>query len=254
MEYFFLLQIIIYNFHRYDRIDVVFDSHESIIEKYFISRHAGKKFLPIYDIKCDDILNSDYQQLINNNRAIVAARVRECWCTNLCIETLPDRKILVIAGPDDSSITLKKCHVPTEDYLLVSNHVEADTRLFVHAQAISYENIRSITIQATDTDIIILAIAHALHLDVDNIYIKSFNTKGKIDTFINVREIALTIRQTFSIDPCLLIVIHALSGSDTTSFVRNISKTNMFRTFFSNTHRYVKLKEFFSSPLSSKYL
>ena len=254
MEYFFLLQIIIYNFHRYDRIDVVFDSHESIIEKYFISCHAGKKCLPIYDIKCDDILDSDYQQLINNNRAMVAARVRECWCTNLCIETLPDRKILVIAGPDDSSITLKKCHVPTEDYLLVSNHVEADTKLFVHTQAISYENIRSITIQASNTDIIILAIAHALHLGVDNIYIKSFNTKGKFDAFVNVREVALMIRQTFSIDPCLLIVIHALSGSDTTSFVRNISKTNMFPTFFSNTHRYVKLKEFFSSPLSSKYL
>ena len=151
--------------------------------------------------------------MINNNRTIVAARVRECWCTNLCIETLPDRKILVIAGPDDSSITLKKCHVPTEDYLLVSNHVEIDTRLFVHAQAISYEDIRSITNQASDTDIIILAIAHVLHLDVDNIYIKSFNTKGKFDAFVNVRKIALTIRQTFSIDRCLLIVIHRLSDS-----------------------------------------
>ncbi|CAF3952846.1 unnamed protein product [Rotaria sp. Silwood1] len=210
-----LKMIIIYNFHRYNRIDVVFDSHKSKIEKSFIPRHAGKKVLPVFDIKCDDILDSDYQQLINNNRATVAARVRECWCTNASIETLPEGKILVIAGPDDSSVTLKKSHDPTEDYLLVSNHTEADTRLFLHAQAISYENIRSITIQATDTDIIILAIAHILYLDVDNVYIKSFNTKAKFDAFINIREIALTIREKFCFDPCLLIVIHALSGCDT---------------------------------------
>ncbi|CAF4165478.1 unnamed protein product [Rotaria sp. Silwood2] len=51
-------------------------------------------------------------------------------------------------------------------------------------------------------------------------------------------------------DPMLLLVIHALSGCDTTSFIRNVSKTNMFRTFFSHTHRYSGLNGFFESPLS----
>ncbi len=182
----------------------------------------------------------------------MAARVRECWCSQLCIETLPDGKVLVIAGPDETSVTLKKSEVPFQDYLLISNHIEADTRIFLHAQAISFENIRSITFDANDTDIIILAIAHASSLEVDNVFVKSFNTKTKLATYINVRQIALAIREKFSIDPMLLLVVHALSGCDTTSFIKHITKANMFRTFLYNSNRYANLKLFFSLPLSGK--
>ncbi|CAF1391579.1 unnamed protein product [Rotaria sordida] len=228
-----LKMIIVYNFNSYNRIDVVFDS-------------------PSYDLKCDDVLDSDYHQLVMNNEAIIASRIRECWSASTSIQTLPDGKVLVIAGPDESSVTLKKYFDPINDYLLVSNHAEAATRLFIHAQAISYENIKSIVCQSYDTDVIILGIAHALSLDVNNFFIKSFNTKGKFYTYINIREIALAIKKKFLIDPIILLVIHALSGCDTTSFIRNISKTNMFRTFLSNTSRYSNLNHLFSVPLSSK--
>ncbi|CAF3650673.1 unnamed protein product [Rotaria sp. Silwood1] len=226
-----LKMIIVYNFNSFNRIDVVFDS-------------------PSYDLKCDDVFDSDYHQLVMNNEAIIASRIRECWSASTSIQALPDGKVLVIAGPDESSVTLKKYCDPINDYLLVSNHAEAATRLFIHAQAISYENIKSIVCQSYDTDVIILGIAHALSLDVNNFFIKSFNTKGKFYTYINIREIALAIKKKFLIDPIILLVIHALSGCDTTSFIRNISKTNMFRTFLSNTSRYSNLNHLFSVPLS----
>ncbi|CAF1452792.1 unnamed protein product [Rotaria sp. Silwood1] len=187
-----LKMIIVYNFNSFNRIDVVFDS-------------------PSYDLKCDDVFDSDYHQLVMNNEAIIASRIRECWSASTSIQALPDGKVLVIAGPDESSVTLKKYCDPINDYLLVSNHAEAATRLFIHAQAISYENIKSIVCQSYDTDVIILGIAHALSLDVNNFFIKSFNTKGKFYTYINIREIALAIKKKFLIDPIILLVIHALS-------------------------------------------
>ncbi|CAF4288541.1 unnamed protein product [Rotaria sp. Silwood2] len=212
-----LSKIILYNFYRYDRIDIVFNSRQSQKEKSFISNRTSATISCSYEVKCDDFICSDYQQLIKNNPAVVAARVRECWCTDAYIQTLPTGKILVIAGPDDSSVTLRKNHAPTEDYLLVSNHIYACTRSFIHAHAISFENIKSVAFQSSDADIALLAISHGLYLDVDNIYVKSFNTNAKFDIFINTREISINIKEKRSVDPIILIVIHALSGYEAIS-------------------------------------
>ncbi|CAF1502366.1 unnamed protein product [Adineta steineri] len=240
-----------YNFHRYDRIDIVFDSYNSKNEKCFISRHANYKQLPTYDLKCDDVLESNYHQMLHNNRAMIAARIRECWCSDNSINMLPDGKVFVIAGPNDTAVILKKHQKPVEDYLLQCNHIEADTRVFLHCQAISYENINSIMLQASDTDIILLGISHALSLNVNNLFIKSFNTRTKSHLYINIRQLAILLKQKFAIDPLLLIVIHTLSGCDTTSFIKSITKTNMLQTFLTNTHRYIYLHEFFNQSLTS---
>jgi hypothetical protein len=84
---------------------------------------------------------------------MIATRIRECWCSDNSIDMLPDGKVFVIAGPNETAVMLKKHHKPVEDYFLQSNHIEADTRIFIHCQAISYENINSIMLQASDTDI-----------------------------------------------------------------------------------------------------
>jgi hypothetical protein len=246
-------QIVLYNFHRYDRIDIVFDSSESKTVKSHISRHGLNTNLPEYDLKCDDVLDSTYQKLVHNNRAIVAARVRECWSNQACIQMIPEGKTFVVAGPIDTAIVLKRNHQPQEDYLLLSNHIEADTRILLHAQAVSFENVRSIVIQANDTDVILLSIAHALSLDIDNLIVKSMNPKAKTDTYINVYRIAEGLQKKYTIDPLILLVAHALSGCDTTSFIKNITKMNFFRTFFTATDRYLKLDDFFQLPLSSKF-
>ena len=105
-------------------------------------------------------------------------------------------------------------------------------------------------IQANDIDVVILEIAHALYLDVNHFYIKSFNIKTRFSAYINIRGIANELKRKFSIDLVLLLVIHAVSGCNTTSFIRSISKTNMFRPFFCYTRRY---SGFNGLPLSSKY-
>ena len=85
-------------------------------------------------------------------------------------------------------------------------------------------------------------------------FIKSLNTRTKSHTYINIRQIPLRFKKKFAIDPVLLLVVHALSRCDTTSFIKCITKTNMLQTFLMNTHRYTDLNQFFNQPLSSKYL
>ena len=101
---------------------------------------------------------------------MTAARIRECWCSDNSINILPDGKEFVIAGLNDTAVILKKHHKPVEDYLLECNHTEADTRIFIHCEAIYYDGISSIMLQASDTDVILLGISHALLLNVDNFF------------------------------------------------------------------------------------
>jgi hypothetical protein len=75
---------------------------------------------------------------------MLAARIRECWCSDNSISMLSHEKVFDIAGPNDTAVILKRNHKPVEDYLLQCNHTEADSRVFIYCQAISYENISSI--------------------------------------------------------------------------------------------------------------
>jgi hypothetical protein len=48
-------------------------------------------------------------------------------------------------------------------------------------------SIRSIVIQSNETDVILLSIAHVWSLFVDNLTIKSTNTRTKTDIYVDVR-------------------------------------------------------------------
>ena len=64
-----------------------------------------------------------------------------------------------------------------------------------------------------------------------------------------MKSVATDLRQA-AIDPTCLLVLHALSGCDTTSYIRNITKENMFRRFFSDPMRYLYINQLnCTSPL-----
>ncbi|CAF1098692.1 unnamed protein product, partial [Didymodactylos carnosus] len=246
-----LTTVINRQFQQYDRIDVVFDSSESKLVKAFTRRHGNDLDTSSYDLQIDDRLEASYHKFLHKNRAIVAARVRDCWAKPALVELLPEGKLLVAAGPDEYAIKLKKNSSSEQDWLLQSDHVEADTRLLLHTNVIMIDEYKSVVIAATDTDVILLSIAHALTIQLENVIIKSFNSTTKTDTFINSMEIAKKLKH-FSIDPIILIVLHALSGSDSTSFIKNITKVKFFRTFFNNWQRFTHLSDFLKTPLSKE--
>ena len=97
------------------------------------------------------------------------------------------------------------------------------------------------------TDVILLTIAFASSVGLERTFVKSFDTRSKRNTIIDARSIAVDMRRS-KIDPIILLILHALSGCDTTSFVKNITKKKLFSTFFNDSARYSKLVSFVSTP------
>ena len=82
---------------------------------------------------------------------------------------------------------------------------------------------------------------------MDQIFVKSFNTSTRKNTIIDARSIAYDMRRRLKIDPVMLLILHGLSGCDTTSFVKGITKKKFFSTFFNNPTRYNDLIGFASA-------
>ena len=93
---------------------------------------------------------------------------------------------------------------------LYSNHEEADTRVFVHAQDASgeYDNV---VLYAEDTDILVIGITLAKSLDCN--LIQMTKSAGEV-TYTNITSISDCLGDTLSVS---LIGYHAFSGNDAIS-------------------------------------
>lgn len=94
----------------------------------------------------------------------------------------------------------------------------------------------------------LLAIAFGSSIILDRLVVKLFNTYKK-NTYIDVKFIANDLRQQ-SIDPNVLLVLHALSGCDSTSYIRNITKEKLFQRFFDYPARYSSIIKLSYAPPS----
>ncbi|CAF0895346.1 unnamed protein product [Didymodactylos carnosus] len=196
-----------------DRIDIVFDTAGSKKENAFIKRHGTGSEINNYDLKSDDVLETKYHRFLHNNRATLAERIREIWCEPAVVQLLLEDKILVAAGPRETAVTLKKNLSPQLDHKLYSNHVEADTRIMLHVNVLAIDEFKRVIIQASDTDVVLLSIGHGKSTGLESLVVKSFNTMKKTDTYINSTRTADEIRRKFKIEPFVLLILHALSGS-----------------------------------------
>lgn len=113
-----------------------------------------------------------------------------------------------------------------------------------------YDNkFNGIIIQSADTDVFILSLSHIKLIMLQNYFIKKFNTTTKLSTIINIKEIGKLMQHKWNlVEPNILLSLHAISGYDTTSFTRNITKTNYFITYMSNPNQYRDLINFGDDP------
>ncbi len=192
---------------------------------------------------------------MHNNRAKLASIVRCCWSQDDLIDLLPVFKYLVIAGPQQGTVkltnNLNSSFAPPSEILhnLESDHAEADTHIFLHVYDIQMDDgggvFDGIVIQSSDTDVLILSIAHIQMMKLPNYFIKKFNTSTKSSTFINIKEFEKLIKTKWNInDLSILLVLHAISGCDTTSSTRNITKVKYFITFLSDPDQFQGLFKF----------
>ncbi|CAF0867569.1 unnamed protein product [Didymodactylos carnosus] len=183
-------------------------------------------------------VGEDYNKLLRDNCAVVAKAVRDAWL-KLCLK-IPADKVLYVAGPDEKAFMIS-----SSGFILIpelqSNQIEADTRIFLHIQHIqSFQHIAQATIQATDTDVLVLAIGFAVEYRL-KVYFYSSMSRKKLFKFIDCSLIAHRCIDYYKFNPKMWMVLHALSGCDTTSFIRNISKQKIFKTFFKQPSVYSEL-------------
>ena len=65
---------------------------------------------------------------------------------------------------------------------------------------------------------------------------------------LDAKAIALDMRRRMKIDPVVLLILHALSGCDTTSFIRGVTKKKIFSTYLKNPGTYSGLMSLVSVP------
>lgn len=93
----------------------------------------------------------------------------------------------------------------------------------------------------------LLTIALGTSVGFDYVWIKLFDTRSKKLTIVDAKLIANEFKRRLQIDPIILLVLHGLSGCDTTSFIQGITKKKFFSTFFVNPSAYSKLISFAST-------
>ncbi|CAF1012325.1 unnamed protein product [Didymodactylos carnosus] len=236
-------------FNHHSRIDIIFDSANSKQLKRFIERHSSHSVQ--YNMNKDSILpiGEEYNKLLQSNRAVVARAVRDSWLK--LSSKIPEDNYMLVAGPDEKVylLTANMCAMVNE---LTSNHIEADTRIFLHVKHISsFNNFVQVVILASDTDIIVLAIGFASEYKI-KLYVHSSPSRKKLAKYIDCSLIAQECCDYYKFHPLILIALHALSGCDTTSFIRNISKQKIFRTFFEKPSDYFDLFDLYKLPTSSE--
>ncbi|CAF1472172.1 unnamed protein product [Rotaria sordida] len=230
-------------FESYHRIDVVFDTVESNTLKQSIKIHGRNNNNSIYHLRGDDRLQLPFRKFVHCHRVVLAKCIRQCWMEPDLIKYLPLGRLLVIGGPDTTAVKLQNGQAPQVDYLLESNHTESRTRLLLHTNIISLDQLqKTVIIDTTDTDVILVAIALGSTIMLHHLIIKSTNTRTEKNTFIDVKSIATGLRRA-AIDPICLLVLHSLSGCDTTSFIKNITKEKVFNRFFDYPDQYSSINK-----------
>ncbi|CAF5026765.1 unnamed protein product, partial [Rotaria sp. Silwood1] len=237
----------------YSRIDIIFDSSRSQDLKSFIHRHSNKNTTqPKYDrIVRSSLLptGKKYQNFVASNRAVLATAVIECWKDTEATEKLPLGSVLVLAGPLETAIKLEKDKQPMNMVELESNQIEADSRIIFHIDQLIQNSFFNIVVKSIDTDVIVLCIYYASLLGLKKLVVDATVPK-KPPKVIDCTYIHNELIDKFGVNPILLLIVYALSGCDTCSFTRNISKRTFMQTLFDTPNDFADLQKLTTFPVT----
>ena len=136
--------------------------------------------------------------------------------------TVPTGKILLTTQEEEV-----RSNPPSDlSQLQPCTHEEADSRMLLHAWHAYQQGYRSVIIHATDTDVVVLAIAMASVMNGCELYLAFGH--GKTFRHIAAHAIATHIGPECSWG---LLFMHAVSGCDTVSAISGIGKKKLYGTY-----------------------
>jgi hypothetical protein len=248
-----LVEHILPLFNDYSRIDIIFDSSKSRDLKAFINRHGDKKTTQqkYNRIPRNSILQSGkaYQNFVVSNRARLAAAIVECWKEINVIEKLPLGSIFVVAGPHETTTKLERNKQPMDIIELESNQIEADSRIILHINDLIQNFFFNIVVKSIDTDVIILCIYHSSFNGLEKLVVDATLPK-KPSKIMDCTYIHNKLIHQYGVNPLHFLIVYALSGCDTCSFTRNISKRTFMQTLFDTPNDFDDLQKLTVLPIN----
>lgn len=223
------------------RIDVVFDRYRSnSIKEGTRTKRAGTT-RPIRRVVegRDVCLPAKWGNFIalGDNKADLAR-----FLSNELIRNSPENKTVVVAGGFVSECEVQ-CNVSLDTTNLESSHEEADTRLILHAIHCKTD---TVVILSRDTDVLLLLLAHIDKIGSSTVWMMSGTLKKP--KLLPVTTIAETL--SFELAASLL-AFHALTGSDTTSYIAGHTKKTAWHIF---KYHYALLENLGTGDLSEATL
>ena len=104
--------------------------------KITIQQHKNRTQKSIYHLKGGEKKEFPFSKFVHANGTVLAAAIKECWMEPMSMERLPKDRVLVVGGPDYTTIKLQNGSVLVLDYIVESTHIHADTRLLLHVTSI----------------------------------------------------------------------------------------------------------------------
>jgi len=107
-------------------------------------------------------------------------------------------------------------------------HEEADTRTLLHAVNSSCD---TVVVSARDTDVFIMLLSHLNKMRCKELWMMAGTSKKR--RFIPIHDIHCKLSPEVLSS---LLAFHAISGCDTTSYIRGHTKRSMWNTFIESTN------------------
>ncbi|CAF3343763.1 unnamed protein product, partial [Rotaria sp. Silwood2] len=164
-----------------------------------------------------------FQNFVISNRAIFAASIIESWKETEATNQIPSGCVLIVAGPDEKAFKLEKDEQP--------------------------EDLIELEIKSIDTDVIILCIYHVSLCGLRSLLVDATLPKKQLKV-IDCKFIHDELIDRYGVNPLIFLIVYALSGCDTCSFTRNVSKRTFMQVLFDTPNDFNNLQKLTTLPTS----
>jgi len=233
-----------------DRYDV--EPSKSLKVEERIRRQQAQQSSRTYEIH-DNLPIPPWKPFIANqkNKAAIQNYLADSWTTHH--KEMPQGVKLILGGMYNEAhksvvITTDGSHVIPD--LQCEDHEEADTRIFAHiAYCVSQFGYTRIVVQATDTDILVLAVYYSVRIPgLRELWV------NKGSKYIPCHTIASVLAEKYNLSVQLatsaLLCGHIMSGCDTVSYAFGKGKRKAFQTVMLHASELTEMVQFGEDSLN----
>ena len=208
----------------FPRIDVLFDRYYEHSIKSGTRKRRGKGLMPIRrPIESRDVpLPAKWENFIahEENKADLAN-----FLSQQLILRAPSKKTIITAGGFNNEEQVESSNTNIDINGLEAKHEEADTRAVLHCIK---SKSTAIVVSSRDTDILVLLVANFHLMSCQQLWMKAGTARKR--KYIPVHDIVAKLQMKSQVLQ-LLPAFHALTGSDSTSYIAGHTKKKCWDVF-----------------------